>query len=541
MPASRPDLIVAGGGCGGVAAALAALEGGCRVLLVERHAWLGGQLTSQAVPPDEHPWIEELGCTRRYRRYRDLVRELYRRHYPLTAAARAEARLNPGSGRVSALCHEPRVGAAAIEEILAPWVARDLLEVWRGWEPSRVERRGSRILAVEFRKLADGELRSRAADYVVDATETGQLLPLAGLEWVSGAESRSDTGELHAPELADPRDTQAFSWSAALSYDPAGRHAMDKPPSYERWRNLVPRLSPPLPYEEPLLTWSYALPGRDGRLEAREARLFEPSGRPSAWNYRSILDPRHFEAAAGLEAASILLWSQNDCFFGSLLDESAERRREAERDARELSLSLVYWLKTEAPRHDGGFGYPELRLRGDLLGTEDGLAMAPYVRESRRIVSRRRVTEGDVGFAQREGRPAEAFRDTVGIGFYNIDLHPSASGRNTLNLRTMPFQIPLGSLLPRDCDNLLAGGKDMGTTHLTNGCYRLHPVEWNVGEAAGALAAFCLRRGQPPAALLERAGLLGEFQEGLRRDGFELSWPEELVEEVRSSASLYLH
>nr|WP_246320979.1 FAD-dependent oxidoreductase [Paenibacillus germinis] len=28
--------------------------------------------------------------------------------------------------------------------------------------------------------------------------------------------------------------------------------------------------------------------------------------------------------------------------------------------------------------------------------------------------------------------------------------------------------------------------------HITNGCYRLHPVEWIIGEAAGYLAADCL-------------------------------------------------
>lgn len=43
-------------------------------------------------------------------------------------------------------------------------------------------------------------------------------------------------------------------------------------------------------------------------------------------------------------------------------------------------------------------------------------------------------------------------------------------------------------------ENLLPGAKNLGTTHITNGCHRLHPVEWNVGEAAGALAAFCAQR-----------------------------------------------
>jgi NADPH-dependent 2,4-dienoyl-CoA reductase/sulfur reductase-like enzyme len=50
------DVLIVGGGCGGVAAALAASDLGHRVVLTEPGDWLGGQLTSQAVPPDEHPW-----------------------------------------------------------------------------------------------------------------------------------------------------------------------------------------------------------------------------------------------------------------------------------------------------------------------------------------------------------------------------------------------------------------------------------------------------------------------------------------------------
>ncbi|MFX5141932.1 FAD-dependent oxidoreductase, partial [Acinetobacter baumannii] len=52
------------------------------LLAVEPGRWLGGQLTSQAVPPDEHRWIETQGCTRRYRQLRDAIRAFYRRYYP---------------------------------------------------------------------------------------------------------------------------------------------------------------------------------------------------------------------------------------------------------------------------------------------------------------------------------------------------------------------------------------------------------------------------------------------------------------------------
>ena len=115
------DVVIVGGGLGGCAAALAALRAGRTVILTEPTDWIGGQLTSQAVPPDEHPWIEQFGANASYRALRDGIRDYYRRHYPMTAEARAGRHLNPGNGNVSRLCHEPRVALAVLTDMLAPY------------------------------------------------------------------------------------------------------------------------------------------------------------------------------------------------------------------------------------------------------------------------------------------------------------------------------------------------------------------------------------------------------------------------------------
>ena len=124
-------------------------------------------------------------------------------------------------------------------------------------------------------------------------------------------------------------------------------------------------------------------------------------------------------------------------------------------------------------------------------------------------------------------RPDKAveYPDSVGIGAYRIDLHPSTGGRNYIDVPSYPFQIPLGSLIPVRVDNLLAASKNIGTTHVTNGCYRLHPVEWNVGEAAGSLAAFCVDKGLLPRQVRNDSSLLSDFQRALVNQGFELEWP----------------
>src|SRR5436190_4305425 len=109
------DVFIGGAGIGGIAAALAVVRTGRRAVMTEEHAWIGGQLTSQAVPPDEHGWIEQFGCTATYRSFRDRVRGYYRANYPLLPSVRENPRLNPGNGWVSPLCHEPRVALAVLE------------------------------------------------------------------------------------------------------------------------------------------------------------------------------------------------------------------------------------------------------------------------------------------------------------------------------------------------------------------------------------------------------------------------------------------
>ena len=157
-------------------------------------------------------------------------------------------------------------------------------------------------------------------------------------------------------------------------------------------------------------------------------------------------------------------------------------------------------------------------------GTPDGLAPAPYVRESRRIRAEFTVLEQHIAHPLRPDGP-ELFSDSVGVGCYRIDLHPRVSGAGYLDLGCWPFQIPLGAMIPVRVENLLPGGKNLGVTHITNGAFRVHPVEWDVGEVAGLLAAFCLERNLTPRSVRNRAKQLEEFQSLLRREGIELSWP----------------
>ncbi|MBX3740181.1 MAG: FAD-dependent oxidoreductase [Akkermansiaceae bacterium] len=530
------DVVIIGGGMGGCAAALAACEAGLRVIMTEPTDWIGGQLTSQCVPPDEHRWIEEFGCTRSYRDFRNGVRQYYRDHYPLTDAAKADPKLNPGGGGVSRICHEPRVALAVLEQMLAPWLGGRHLRVLLEHEPVSAAMDGDRVKAVTVRDVQRNREVVLSAPYFIDASELGDLLPLTGTEHVIGAEARADTGEPRAPEKADPNDQQAVTWCFAMDHIPGEDHVTDKPANYDFWRDYVPALTPPWPGK--LLSWTMSHPAT---LERREMG-FDPMGPGqkgvfNLFNYRRLANPAMFKPGTYRGPITLVNWPQNDYLPGPIIGGSKEDDARHLAGSRELSLALFHWMQTEAPRPDGGTGWPGLRLRGDITGTTDGLAKAVYVREARRILAEFTVTENHVGtearmaatgLAEKEVKAAD-FPDTVGIGSYRIDLHPSTSGRNYVDFAALPFQIPLGALIPRRVENLIAANKNIGSTHLTNGCYRLHPVEWNIGEAAGALVAEALAAKVPPRQVRNDRKRLAEYQDRLTSRGVELRWPESVV------------
>jgi len=528
----RADVVVVGGGLGGVAAALAVARSGRSVILSESTDWLGGQLTSQAVPPDEHPWIEDTGCTRTYRELRERIRSIYRSSYPLTDAARSDRRLNPGAAYVSALAHEPRVALAALEAMLAPHRTSGRLEVLRRHRPVAVEVHADEVAAVTL-ATPQGETVAVSAAYVLDATETGELLPLAGAEYVTGAESQRDTGEPHASEVTDPLNLQAISVCFALRHHAGEDHTIEKPEDYEFWRDYkaafwpAPNLSWVAPDPQTLAPVQRFLapnPESDPFFDERGAAPYARGGDLDLWLFRRIAARRNF--AEGFMASDITLvnWPMIDYWLGPIIDVDEDVALDHVERARRLSLCFLYWMQTDAPRPDGGAGYPGLKLDRDVVGTTGGLAMAPYIRESRRIRALRTVVEQDLSAAVRGRHGAVSYSDSVGVGSYRIDLHPSTGGDTYIDVASCPFEIPLGALIPVRLGNLLPAAKNIGTTHITNGCYRLHPVEWNVGEVAGLLAAHCLESGAEPRDV-ERPEEFEEFARLLDSEGIQRRWP----------------
>ena len=509
------DVLVVGGGTGGVAAALAVARAGRSVCLTEETDWIGGQLTTQGVSAlDEHEHIERFGGTRTYYALREAIRDHYRRLSPPLAA---QPHPNPGSCWVSRLAFEPEVALGVLDAWLAPLIESGRLRLFRRTKAAAVETTGDRITGLLAVHLDERRWFSFRAGIVIDATELGDVLPLAGAEHVVGAESRAQTGEPHAqPHEAKAHCVQSFTYTFVLERARAGSHVTPRPDKYEHYRDGQP--------------YSLRIFVHGGEIYGEETRwldyqMFEQAEgtRGGLWTYRRLVDRRLMRGALTPDL-SLFNWPGNDYRDVSILDRSPREQAQALQDAKRVSLGFLYWVQTEAPRPDGTRGFPELRLRPDVLHTTDGLCKFPYIRECRRLQALATPLEQDVSAEHEHGVRARPFTDSVGVGWYPIDIHRAGADDVGVSCRTRPFRIPMGALIPVRVRNLLAGAKNLGVTHITNGCYRLHPVEWNIGEAAGALAAFALAVKRDPADVWRDQAARVELQRRLAAAGVPLYW-----------------
>jgi len=495
------DIAIIGGSMGGTAAAIA--SDGYDVIFVAEHDWIGGQMTSQGVSAlDEHPYIEDFGGTTSYNEMCQKIRQYYMDHRSAPETMPDGSPLNPGNAWVSRLCFEPKVVLQVLREMLP-----ESLDMLVGYEAVSADVEDGSVQAVIVEN-ADGEQVRIEAKIFLDATDTGELLPLTNTAYITGAESYEYTLEPQAPPEMRPTEVQSFTYCFAIEYHPGEDHTIEKPDNYETMRDEQP--------------YSFVLHDHDGNERPfRVFEAYEPQGLKPFWTYRRLNDG---DILDGIDLV-LINWHGNDYYGGNILDVSPEEKEKYLNEAKQLSIGFLYWLQTEAPRDDGGHGYPGFKWRKDVFGTDDGLSRDPYIREARRIKGLTRIVETDISAHNQVHARSANFYDSVGVGLYALDLHPCV-GNKTVSMYapTKPFQIPLRALIPETTKNLIPACKNIGTTHLTNGAYRLHPIEWNIGESAMRLAQYCIKH---ETSIHNVAGSMREcvrLQYGLVKQGIPIAW-----------------
>jgi hypothetical protein len=455
IPRQQCDIVILGGGMGGVSAAIAASNGGVRVCMTEPTKWIGGQMTAQGVSAfDENRFIETTGATRSYADLRQRIRTAY------GGAA------NPGACWVSALCFEPQVGLDALKQMLPASV-----KLYLRTAPVAAAREGNRVRSVTVYNFDTKTFTELTGTVFIDATELGDVLPMVG-----------------AAAPFDPATLQAFTYPFILQKG-AGP-PIPKPPTYDRDQQ------------------NYTLTLDYGGGKFITYAIFEktPGSPGSFWNYRRINAEKEI---------AMINWPGNDVCDGGYLSEDPEVAARAFRKGKEQALGFAWWVANQAS---------PLTLRTDMLGTSDGLSQYPYIRESRQLKAIRTVREQEIANLDSPSPRAVQFSDSAGIGFYAMDIHGCGKNRVQRLDASKPFQIPFGALIAENLDNLLAGAKNLGATHIAASAYRLHPTEWAIGEAVGTLAAESVKRKRTPAAIYHDPNALRAVQRKLLENGHPLVW-----------------
>ncbi len=494
------DVLIAGGSFGGCAAALAAATSGHSVCLIESSAWLGGQYSAQGVTkPDETTYTPTVGSTATYRAFQHAVRAFYRNNYRLSSSGAAQPTFDPG-GAYPGFSAEPWV---VHQVLLQQLQALPAVHVRLNLRVTAATMAGDTLQSVTAVDPS-GVSTTFTARYFLDATDLGDLIAMAGVEHVTGAEAKAATNEPNAPDVAHPDWIQPITMVVALERRPAGEnHTIQKPAAYETLKAQQ----------------NYTIV--DGYIK----KMFsEPV---DMWGYRRHICALNFNDPTFPCDLSMLNMGANDYQGATLPSGDSNRDAQIIADARQASLGYVYWLQTELPRDDGsGLGYPNLKVRPDQFGTPDGTSAQPYIRESRRIKAEYTIVQQDLDQNFNPGPRAKNYDDSCGIGDYGaLDIHGlQGVGMTGDWIPIKPFEIPLRSLIPIRVTNVLPACKNIGATHITNGAYRLHPVEWNVGEAAGMLAAFALTSNLPARGVAANETALRAFQKQLLARGVPLFW-----------------
>lgn len=501
------DVVVAGAGTGGLGTAIQAARMGASVLLLEETEWVGGQALAAAVSAMDEGGAGNLVRGRGL--YQELVQRSIAHYEPLG--------LDPlHVGRSTNARIEPRVGRAILHRMLGEAGRTARLDLSLRSRVMQVRREGGTVRGVEIEiATPQGAVRRTIASRIlVDATEWGDVLPLAGVRYRSGNRIGGD--------LDPARRIQDNTWTAVVRRYPAGV------PDALRLRQ------PPPGYASRRAAFAKSLvPGDAPR------RTGEPMSLGAFIEYRGMPDSAFPGPSAAITRTHLNYNNDYPCTVAYLEDPA--NRRDTDRAMRLRTLQLLYFVQNEmgladwSVADDEGFDTPYNRAAIDAwLRDEPALepyrrilyhfSVIPYVRESRRLVGLHTLRAAEI--ARGPGKAPIQFPTVVAIGDYRLDLH---GGRRAEDLeldldrvtdledaqagRAGPFAIPMEVLVPETVDGFLAAEKNFSQTRLVNGATRMQPHTLNLGQAVGALAALAVRHAVPPRridpVLVQRAVLAG--------------------------------
>jgi len=428
------DVLVIGGGTGGIAAGIQSARIGSKTIIVEKTNMLGGMLTAAGVSCTDGNDLLPRGMWQEFRQ------ALYS-HYGTT---------NLATGWVSETCFEPHVG----DSIFKAWAGKEKnLQIMYGCDFANAEREGIKNTGAVFRNKKNETIRI-LAKLTIDATELGDVFAYAGAEYDIGTEDASYANEKMAPGKTNI--IQDLTWVAILKdYGLNADKTIRRPAGYDPKNYYCSCASAPCtskPYNA------------DAQMMLNYAKL--------PHNKYMLNWPAH----------------GNDSYL-NVIEDDGEKRNMKYEAAKLHTLGFVYFIQTI-------LGFKNLRLADDEL--DNGLALIPYNREGRRMKGIVRFNINHILDPYNQPEPLFRTGIAVGdypvdhhhgqnpkVPFIDFPKIPS-------------FNIPIGTLIPEKIDGLVVCEKGISVSNIVNGATRLQPVVLLTGQAAGLLAALCVQHDLQP-------------------------------------------
>lgn len=425
------EVLVIGGGVGGVAAGIQSARSGVHTMIVEETPWLGGMLSSAGVSATDGNHDLHSGLWQEFR-------EALYRHYNTK---------NLATGWVSNTLFEPHVA----DSIFKAWAGSYRnLQVRYHYRFLRAVVKNGEIKAASFIN-ARREIITIHAKVVIDATEMGDVLADAHVPYSLGMEPDSSSGENTGINVGNDI-VQDLTYAAILKdYGNDSAHLISRPEGYD-------------PKEFDGACTSYY---KDAALEKPtiDARKMLEYGRLP--NHKWMLN-----------------WPKrgNDTYLNIVELSPGEREKELEK-AKANTLRFIYFIQHE-------LGFHHVGIATDEFPTTDHLPLIAYYREGRRVKGLVRLTTADIirPFSQKSA----LYRTGIAVGDYPIDHHHAKNPGvpKALHFPSIPsFSVPAGTLLNRSVANLIAAEKAISVTNVVNGTSRLQPCVMLTGQAAGIIAS----------------------------------------------------
>ena len=474
------DVVVIGGTPAGVAAAIAAARADKTVIIIEQAPVLGGVLSSGVLRLDDKYVESNSGVMEEFRQR---VKAYHRNEMVDDPLVQAHMKQDPhrvwniAEGRA----WEPHTAARIYAEMVAehPKITTRFNEV-----AVDVEMMDDRVTGVLTRerdnKGALGEKHGYTGKVIIDATYETDLAEFAEIPYRIGREARSKE-EPHAGHI----------------YTNYFRRVPGTLPA-----TILPESTGVADHRSQAFT--YRITAKDYGRPDHPYRIKEPPPGydPAKYNWRANSNPIIPNGKFDLLGIN---WGGDLVGHGTrwvLAD--WEERVEIEKIYRNHDLGYLYYIQTEG-------GSPNIGLPDDEFQDNGNFPYRLYVRQGRRIEGLYTLTESDLHKDLRgDGFRGPLLPDSVAVGVYGIDAHrvQGPDGRNeppygkaaaegTLHLHdaTGPYQIPYGTLVPKQHNGILFP-VGISSTHVAICSVRMEPVWSALGQAAGVAAALAIDNNQ---------------------------------------------